>query len=72
MRSIVLLETPRGFLDGGLDAAALAVPRRHGRGGGHPLGSEAFMDTLERALGRDVRPRPTGRPKSRTAADRKP
>ena len=61
----------RGFLDGGFDEAALAALRRHGRNG-HPLGSEAFLETLERTLGRDVRPRPPGRPRTAVAADRQP
>lgn len=29
---------------------------------GYPLGSEAFVEQVSRALGRDVRPRPPGRP----------
>jgi putative transposase len=53
----------RSFLDGDLEAAALAALRRHGRSG-HPLGSAAFLETLARALGRDVRPRRPGRPRS--------
>ena len=57
----------RSFLDGGLDAAALETLRRHRRSG-HALGSEAFLETLERALGRGVKPRPPGRPKSDPAA----
>ncbi|MCH8998001.1 MAG: transposase [Proteobacteria bacterium] len=52
----------RSFLDGGLGEAALETLRRHGRSG-HPLGSEAFFEALERVLGRGVRPRRPGRPK---------
>ena len=56
----------RTFLEGGLDGRSLEAFRRHGRGG-HPLGSKAYLERLERALGRSVRPRPPGRPKWRPA-----
>ena len=35
---------------------------------GCPLGSEAFVDRLGRALGRDLHPRPPGRPPKRAGA----
>jgi putative transposase len=54
----------RALLDGGLDEAALEAIRRHGRTG-HPLGSDGFLEGLRPRLGRDVRPRPPGRPKTR-------
>jgi putative transposase len=53
----------RALLDGGLEEAALQAIRRHSRTG-HPLGSDGFFETLQRRLGRDVRPRPPGRPKT--------
>ena len=56
----------RTFLGGGLDGRSLEAFRRHGRGG-HPLGSKAYLERLERTLGRSVRPRPPGRPKWRQA-----
>ncbi len=59
----------RGFLDGGLDAAALETLRRHGRSG-HALGSEAFLAALARTLGREVRPRRPGRPRKAATAGR--
>ena len=52
----------RAFLEDGLNDATLDVMRRHGRTG-HPLGSEAFLDRLQRTVGRAVRPRRPGRPK---------
>ena len=52
------------FLDDGLDEAMLETIRRHVLGGG-PLGSAAYLDALGRLLGRDVRPRPRGRPRRR-------
>ncbi len=57
----------RSFLAEGLDAAALAPIRRHGRTG-HPLGSAEFFDRLETILGRDVRPGKPGRPKKAAGA----
>jgi putative transposase len=35
---------------------------------GYPLGSEAFVERIGRALGRDLRPRPPGRPSKQAAA----
>lgn len=57
----------RAFLAGGLEPEILEAFRRHGRSG-RPLGSEAFFKKLERLLGRGVRPRPPGRPKTSPAA----
>ena len=35
---------------------------------GNPLGSEAFVERVSRALGRDLRPRPPGRPRKQGTA----
>ena len=59
----------RGLLDGGLDDEALETMRRHVRSG-HPAGSKRFYGKLEKLLGRDVMPRPPGRPKKAEAAKR--
>lgn len=53
----------RRMLKSGLDEPALDEIRRHVRGG-HPLGSDGYYKKLQKMLGRDVRPRPRGRPKS--------
>lgn len=53
----------RGLLEGGLEESALDEIRRHVRGG-HPLGSDDYYTKLQNMLGRDVRLRPRGRPKS--------
>ena len=58
----------RTFLKGGFDEGTVETLRRHGRTG-HPLGSDAFLKTLERLLGRRVTPRRPGRPKSSPAAN---
>ncbi len=52
----------RGFLAGGLDDADHDAIRAHERTG-HPLGGGAFFARLKSKLGRDVRPRPPGRPR---------
>ena len=57
----------RSFLAGGLDEAALETIRGHSRTG-HPLGAEKFFRRLKALLGRDVRPRPPGRPPQRLKA----
>jgi len=38
---------------------------------GYPLGSEAFVEQVSRALGRDIRPRPPGRPPNDAFAGRR-
>ncbi|HEX8572787.1 MAG TPA: transposase [Allosphingosinicella sp.] len=53
----------RGLLDGGLDDAALAAIRARERTG-HALGSAAFLESVKARLGREVAPRPRGRPGS--------
>ena len=45
-----------------LDAPMLETIRRHVLSG-RPLGTAAYLDALGRLLGRDVRPRPRGRPR---------
>ncbi|HEV2746101.1 MAG TPA: hypothetical protein VGW34_02240 [Allosphingosinicella sp.] len=52
----------RTLLEGGLEESRRAAIRAR-EGTGHALGSEAFLGRLGEALGRDVRPRPRGRPK---------
>ncbi len=52
----------RALLKEKFDKAALEEIRRHVRGG-HPLGSDGYYKKLQKMLGRDVRPRPRGRPK---------
>ena len=51
-----------GFLADGLEEEALEAIRRHSRTG-HPLGGKKFYQRLQARLGRDVRPRPPGRPR---------
>ena len=53
----------RQFLKDGIEDAALEDIRRHVRGG-HPLGTEKYYKKLHKKLGRDVKPRPVGRPRS--------
>jgi putative transposase len=52
----------RSLLDGGLAKDRHDAIRARERTG-HPLGGEPFLDRLCALLGRDVRPRPRGRPK---------
>jgi hypothetical protein len=53
----------------GLRDAAMEERIREATRRGFPLGGEEFVDRISRALGRDVRPRPPGRPpKSAEAA----
>lgn len=47
-------------------AGAELGPLREHTSSGRPLGSGAFLDLVERALGRPVRPRPRGRPPARS------
>jgi putative transposase len=55
----------RAFLAGGSDADEVALWRRHERTG-RPLGEAAFLDHIERTLGRPIRPGKPGRkPKRR-------
>ena len=58
-------------LDDGLDEAMLETIRRHVLGG-RPLGSAAYLDALGRLLGRDVSPRPRGRPRRRVSTATEP
>ncbi|MFQ5535548.1 MAG: transposase [Sphingomonadales bacterium] len=51
------------FLAGGINDATLETIRGHGRTG-HPLGDDAFFKKLEKTIGRSVKPRRPGRPKS--------
>ena len=53
----------RALLKEKFDKAALEEIRRHVRGG-YPLGSDGYYKKLQKMLGRDVRPRPRGRPKA--------
>jgi putative transposase len=52
----------RALLDGGLEEERCKVIRAR-EWTGHPMGGEAFLDRLSILVGRDVRPRPRGRPK---------
>lgn len=52
----------RALLGGGLDEAAREAIRT-GERSGVPLGSEAFLARLAQTAGRDLRPRPRGRPR---------
>jgi putative transposase len=56
----------RALLDGGLEEAARDAIRAGERSGG-PLGDDGFVERLERALGRAVRPRRQGRPRNSAA-----
>lgn len=51
----------RALLEGGLDERSLAAIRGRERTG-YALGSAAFLDALKARLGREVGPRPRGRP----------
>jgi putative transposase len=57
----------RALLDGGIDEKAREAIRA-GERSGRPLGGPGFVQRVESALGRPVRPPPRGRP--RRAADR--
>jgi len=52
----------------GVRAEALADRIREATRRGCPLGSDAFVERVGRALGRDLRPRPPGRPPKQPAA----
>jgi putative transposase len=52
----------------GLREEALEERIREATRRGCPLGSEAFVERIGRALGRDLRPRPPGRPLKQAAA----
>ncbi|HEX6376371.1 MAG TPA: transposase [Allosphingosinicella sp.] len=52
----------RAWLDAGLDDRARATIRECERTG-HPLGDSAFLARLGDLVGRDLRPRPPGRPR---------
>lgn len=52
----------------GVEEEALEERIREATRRGCPLGSEAFVERIGRALGRDLRPRPPGRPPKQTAA----
>jgi putative transposase len=53
----------RALLEGGLDERRLGAIRSSERTG-HALGSERFLERLAGEVGREVRPRPRGRPKA--------
>ena len=59
MRSMV--DNWGAYLSAGCDADETELIRKHTRTG-RPLGSEAFIDTLERTTGRRLRKRKAGRP----------
>ncbi|MEO7827306.1 MAG: transposase [Allosphingosinicella sp.] len=52
----------RSLLDSGLEEESRRTIRARERTG-HPLGGEAFLDRLCAIMGRQVRPRPRGRPR---------
>ncbi len=52
----------RALLEGGLDERSLAVIRGRERTG-YALGGAAFLESLKARLGREVGPRPRGRPR---------
>jgi len=54
----------RALLDDGIEAAARDAIRASERSG-RPLGDGRFVERLETALGRPLRPQPRGRPRSR-------
>ncbi len=58
----------RALLAGKTSEAASEVLREHARSG-RPLGGEAFLERLEAATGRRLKPRPRGRPPKDAAAD---
>jgi len=64
----LLAEVPdwHTFLAGGVDETMLETLRGHTRTG-HPLGSERYYKSLERKLGRSVKPARRGRPKASSA-----
>ena len=51
----------RGLLDSAIPEEELRALREHARTG-HPLGSTTFVDRLEQAAGRVLRPKKPGRP----------
>jgi putative transposase len=56
----------RGLLAGGLDEEKREAIRRCERSG-HALGGSGFLARVSAAIGRDIRPRPRGRPARRVA-----
>ena len=52
----------------GLQDQALEERIRDATRRGYPLGNEAFLERIGRALGRDLRPRPPGRPSKKALA----
>lgn len=52
----------------GVQEEAMGERIREATRRGCPLGSEAFVERIGRALGRDLRPRPPGRPRKQAAA----
>ena len=52
----------------GVEGEALEDRIRQATRRGYPLGSEAFVGRIGRALGRDLRPRPPGRPPTKALA----
>jgi putative transposase len=58
----------REVLRTGVGDEALEERIREATRRGYPLGSEGFVERIGRALGRDLRPRPPGRPPKQAAA----
>jgi putative transposase len=58
---LAMIDDWRGFLDSAIREEETQDLRDHGRTG-HPLGSAAFVERLEQAAGRLLRPRKPGRP----------
>jgi len=58
---LAMLADWRGLLNSAIQEEELRDFREHGRTG-HPLGSTTFVDRLEQAIGRGLRPKKPGRP----------
>ena len=58
---LAMINDWRGFLDSAIREEETQALRDHGRTG-HPLGSATFVERLEQAAGRLLRPRKPGRP----------
>ncbi len=67
-RRVYTAERWRDVLRTSIGEEAFRERIREATGVGLPLGDEAFVESLGRAIGRDLRRRPAGRPKRRTAA----
>ena len=58
---LAMVDDWRGLLDSAIPEEQLRALREHARTG-HPLGSTTFVDRLEQAIGRVLRPKKPGRP----------